>query len=92
MHITPKHKTPIVVKDVRGFYTNRVFPPYANEAMLMVAEGVKSAPTVAALGEQYGVEMPITGDVLSVLKGEQSPRQACRGLLKSSVGAESEPG
>ena len=36
-------KTPIVVKDVRGFYTNRVFPPYANEAMLMVAEGVKPA-------------------------------------------------
>jgi len=36
-------KTPIVVKDVRGFYTNRVFPPYANEAMMMVAEGVKPA-------------------------------------------------
>ena len=36
-------KVPIVVKDVRGFYTNRVFPPYANEAMLMVAEGVKPA-------------------------------------------------
>ena len=36
-------KTPIVVKDVRGFYTNRVFPPYANEAMLMVAQGVKPA-------------------------------------------------
>jgi glycerol-3-phosphate dehydrogenase (NAD(P)+) len=60
--------------------------------MVMVAEGVKSAPTVAALGEQYGVEMPITGDVLSVLKGEKTPRQAFRGLLKSSVGAESEPG
>ncbi|MDZ7588718.1 MAG: 3-hydroxyacyl-CoA dehydrogenase NAD-binding domain-containing protein [Parasphingorhabdus sp.] len=36
-------KTPIVVKDVRGFYTNRVFPPYANEAALMVTEGVKPA-------------------------------------------------
>ncbi|MGE0410181.1 MAG: 3-hydroxyacyl-CoA dehydrogenase NAD-binding domain-containing protein [Amphiplicatus sp.] len=36
-------KTPIVVKDVRGFYTNRVVPPYINEAMLMVAEGVKPA-------------------------------------------------
>ncbi|WP_438728298.1 3-hydroxyacyl-CoA dehydrogenase NAD-binding domain-containing protein [Parasphingorhabdus sp. DH2-15] len=33
-------KTPIVVKDVRGFYTNRVFPPYAGEAMLMISEGV----------------------------------------------------
>jgi 3-hydroxyacyl-CoA dehydrogenase / enoyl-CoA hydratase / 3-hydroxybutyryl-CoA epimerase len=36
-------KTPIVVKDVRGFYTNRVVPPYLNEAMLMVKEGIKPA-------------------------------------------------
>jgi 3-hydroxyacyl-CoA dehydrogenase/enoyl-CoA hydratase/3-hydroxybutyryl-CoA epimerase len=36
-------KTPIVVKDVRGFFTNRVFPPYMGEAMLMVTEGVKPA-------------------------------------------------
>jgi len=62
------------------------------EEMVMVAEGVKSAPTVAALGEQFGIEMPITADVLSVLNGERTPRQAFRGLLKSSVGAESEPG
>ncbi len=60
--------------------------------MVMVAEGVKSAPTVKALGEQFGIEMPITGDVLSVLNGERTPRQAFRGLLKSTVGAESEPG
>ena len=60
--------------------------------MLMVAEGVKSAPTVVALGERYGVEMPITRDVYSVLQGERSPSQAFRGLLKSTVGAESEPG
>lgn len=33
-------KTPIVVKDVRGFFTNQVFPPYINEAALMVIEGV----------------------------------------------------
>jgi glycerol-3-phosphate dehydrogenase (NAD(P)+) len=62
------------------------------EEMVMVAEGVKSAPTVMALGEQYGIEMPITRDVMSVLQGERSPGQAFRGLLKSSVGAESEPG
>lgn len=36
-------KTPIVVKDVRGFFTNRVFPPYVNEASLMVTEGVSMA-------------------------------------------------
>jgi glycerol-3-phosphate dehydrogenase (NAD(P)+) len=62
------------------------------EGMVMVAEGVKSAPTVMALGEQYGIEMPITGDVLSVLEGKKTPRLAFRGLLKAAVGAESEPG
>lgn len=36
-------KTPIVVKDTRGFYTNRVVPPYINEAMLMVTEGIHPA-------------------------------------------------
>jgi glycerol-3-phosphate dehydrogenase (NAD(P)+) len=60
--------------------------------MLMVAEGVKSAPTVMALGERYGIEMPITADVFSVLQGGRTPRQAFRGLLKSTVGSESEPG
>jgi glycerol-3-phosphate dehydrogenase (NAD(P)+) len=62
------------------------------EEMVMVAEGVKSAPTVMALGEQYGIEMPITSDVYSVIQGERKPQQVFRGLLKSSVGAESEPG
>jgi len=60
--------------------------------MVMVAEGVKSAPTVMALGEKYDIEMPITGDVYSVIQGERTPQQVFRGLLKSSVGAESEPG
>lgn len=36
-------KTPIVVKDTRGFYTNRVVPPYLGEAMILVQEGVKPA-------------------------------------------------
>jgi glycerol-3-phosphate dehydrogenase (NAD(P)+) len=62
------------------------------EEMVMVAEGVKSAPTVMALGEEYGIEMPITRDVMTVLQGEKSPRHAFRGLLKSTVGSEAEPG
>lgn len=62
------------------------------EEMVMVAEGVKSAPTVMALGEEYGIEMPITRDVMTVLQGEKTPRQAFRGLLISSVGSEAEPG
>ena len=36
-------KTPIVVKDTRGFFTNRVFPPYVRESVLLLMEGVKPA-------------------------------------------------
>jgi len=62
------------------------------DQMVMVAEGVKSAPAVIALGEQYDVEMPVSRDVFSVLQGERTPGQIFRGLLKSSAGAESDPG
>jgi len=41
-------KTPIIVKDVRGFFTNQVFPPYINEAALMVTEGVSMIENCAA--------------------------------------------
>ena len=40
--------------------------------MVMVAEGVKSAPAVMALAEQYNVEMPIASDVYRVITGAQS--------------------
>jgi 3-hydroxyacyl-CoA dehydrogenase/enoyl-CoA hydratase/3-hydroxybutyryl-CoA epimerase len=36
-------KTPIVVKDVRGFFTNQVFPPYIAEAITMIMEGVSTS-------------------------------------------------
>lgn len=60
--------------------------------MVMVAEGVKSAPAVMALAEQYGVEMPIARDVYRVLTGDASASRAFRGLLRVEAGAESEPG
>jgi glycerol-3-phosphate dehydrogenase (NAD(P)+) len=60
--------------------------------MVMVAEGVKSAPAVMALAEQYGVEMPIARDVYRVLSGDASASRAFRGLLRVEAGAESEPG
>ncbi len=62
------------------------------DGMFMVAEGVKSAPTVMALAEKYGVEMPIAAEVYDVVQGKCSPKRAFRGLLKSSAGAESDPG
>ena len=61
-------------------------------SMHMVAEGVKSAPTVMALAEQHDVSMPISRDVFDVIQGNKSPTEIFRGLLRSSVGAESEAG
>ena len=60
--------------------------------MVMVAEGVKTAPVVLALAEEYGVEMPIARDVARVLSGDATASRAFRGLLRVEAGAESEPG
>ena len=60
--------------------------------MFMVAEGVKSAPAVIDLADQYGIETPIAREVYEVLRGESNARTAFRGLLRAEIGAESEPG
>ncbi len=62
------------------------------DEMFMVAEGVKSAPAVTALAEEYGVDMPIAQEVLQVVQDKSTARQAFRGLLKTAAGAESDPG
>jgi glycerol-3-phosphate dehydrogenase (NAD(P)+) len=60
--------------------------------MNMVAEGVKSAPTVIALAEQHGIAMPIARDVYDVTQGKRSAQDVFRGLLRSAVGDEAHPG
>lgn len=60
--------------------------------MVMVAEGVKSAPVVLELAKELGIHMPIAEDVYKVLIGESSAQRAFRGLLRVSAGAESDPG
>ena len=62
------------------------------DGMFMVAEGVKSAPTVMALAEKYDVEMPIAAEVYAVVQNKCDAKRAFRGLLRSSAGAESDPG
>ncbi len=62
------------------------------DEMVMVAEGVKSAPAVLALAERHGVEMPIVRDVLRVISGDATASRAFRGLLRVEFGAESDPG
>lgn len=60
--------------------------------MNMVAEGVKSAPTVMALAAQHGLDMPIARDVFDVTQGRRSAQEVFRGLLRSAVGDEAHPG
>jgi glycerol-3-phosphate dehydrogenase (NAD(P)+) len=60
--------------------------------MNMVAEGVKSAPTVIALAEKHGLDMPIARDVYDVTQGKRSAQEVFRGLLRSAVGDEAHPG
>jgi len=60
--------------------------------MSEVAEGVKSAPVVMQLAEQYNIEMPIAREVYKVLYEGSSVGEAFRGLLKMKIGSEAEPG
>lgn len=62
------------------------------DSMHMVAEGVKSAPTVIELAEEHGLHMPICEDVYKVVTGTSNARGVYRGLLRTAAGAESEPG
>ncbi len=62
------------------------------DEMVMVAEGVKSAPAVLALAAAHGISMPIAEDVYRVINGESSALRAFRGLLRVDAGWESEPG
>ena len=61
-------------------------------SMHMVAEGVKSAPTVMELAQENDIFMPISEDVYKVITGQSNARSVYRGLLRNNAGAESEPG
>lgn len=61
-------------------------------SMHMVAEGVKSAPTVIELARENHISLPISEDVYRVIIGESNARGVYRGLLRVAAGAESEPG
>lgn len=62
------------------------------EEMVMVAEGVKTAPAVMELAKEHEISMPIAEDVFKVVTGESTATRAFRGLLRVHAGAESEPG
>jgi glycerol-3-phosphate dehydrogenase (NAD(P)+) len=62
------------------------------DEMSEVAEGVKTAPVVMELAEEYEVDMPIAAEVYKVLHEGNSVHDAFRGLVKRKVGSEAEPG
>lgn len=61
-------------------------------AMNMVAEGVKSAPTVVSLAKKLDVEVPICAEIHRILEGQADATRVYRGLLRVVAGAESAPG
>jgi glycerol-3-phosphate dehydrogenase (NAD(P)+) len=52
--------------------------------MSMVAEGIKSSRVVMELAEEHGVEMPIAREVFGVCHEGRTPREAFRGLLRTT--------
>jgi glycerol-3-phosphate dehydrogenase (NAD(P)+) len=52
------------------------------DSMNQVAEGVKAAASVVALADQYGVEMPIAGQVDAVVNHGRTPQDAFERLLR----------
>jgi glycerol-3-phosphate dehydrogenase (NAD(P)+) len=51
-------------------------------AMSMVAEGVKACGSVVELAAEYGVEMPIAGEVDAVVNRGRAPKEAYQNLLQ----------
>ncbi len=56
--------------------------------MDQVAEGVGAVAVAKELGEQYGVDLPITRTMYAVIEHGESPTDAYRGLLQRKPGRE----
>jgi glycerol-3-phosphate dehydrogenase (NAD(P)+) len=54
-------------------------------SMHAVAEGVNTTGATVALAARYGIEMPITQQVLRILQGQISPREAIRELMERTL-------
>ena len=58
--------------------------------MKMIAEGVQTTGAVLALGERYGVELPITTQMFEVLSGRLDVRSAVEALMLRRQRSEAE--
>jgi glycerol-3-phosphate dehydrogenase (NAD(P)+) len=57
-------------------------------SMRMVAEGVETCASAVALGQKFGVDLPIIQQMHAVMSGRKSPREAVRDLMDRSLKGE----
>jgi glycerol-3-phosphate dehydrogenase (NAD(P)+) len=57
-------------------------------SMRMVAEGVETCASAVALGEKFGVDLPIIQQMHAVMSAGKSPREAVRDLMERSLKGE----
>lgn len=62
----------------------------AQRDIRQVVEGVRVAPEVLRLAERLGVDMPITAQIVAILRGETTPQEALRNLVTRPPRAEQE--
>ena len=51
----------------------------------MVAEGVETAAAAQGLASKFRIEMPITDQIVCILRGERSPKEALRELMDRTL-------
>jgi glycerol-3-phosphate dehydrogenase (NAD(P)+) len=54
-------------------------------AMTMIAEGVETTSAAVDLARKFSVDMPITQQMDSILRGGRSPREAIRELMDRTL-------
>jgi glycerol-3-phosphate dehydrogenase (NAD(P)+) len=62
--------------------------PEIVSSMTMIAEGVETTSAAAELGRKFDVDLPITQQMDSILRGGRSPREAIRELMERTLKAE----
>ena len=50
-----------------------------------VAEGVRTAALAMQLAERHGVDMPITGEMQAIMKGQRAPQEAISRLMSRAL-------
>jgi glycerol-3-phosphate dehydrogenase (NAD(P)+) len=58
------------------------------QSMPMIAEGVETCSSAVALGQKFGVDLPIINQMHAVLQTAKSPREALRDLMERSLKGE----